>query len=238
MTKQRTGPIVCALLAIATVALAQDRPPSTTAPVTWLIVIDDLHLDFRNTGRLRDMLKTLASELIRDGDQFAIASSGPSKIAVDVASDREVLTTSIKKATGNALKFEDMQSPQSSEEVRYRASITLATTQSMLSNATRLSGMKGLLFISNGLTYTAPNIMEQLTATARQSDVYIFAIDPRVAYKGTDLSAVFAVPGSWEDHVAAQHASLRSLSESAGGFAIVDGDLASQLQRIANAMRR
>src|SRR5262245_55007857 len=82
---------------------------SSSRPVTWLIFIDDLHLDFRNTGRIRTMLRTLSAELILEGDHVAISSSGPSALAVDLTTDRQLIDGAIKRATGNALKYEDMQ---------------------------------------------------------------------------------------------------------------------------------
>jgi hypothetical protein len=44
-----------------------DRVPQTSAPLVtagnlWLIFVDDLHLDFPNTGRLRDLLRTISRE--------------------------------------------------------------------------------------------------------------------------------------------------------------------------------
>jgi hypothetical protein len=44
-------------------AHAQTPDVAARARVTWLIFVDDLHLDFRNTGRIRGMLKTIVSQL-------------------------------------------------------------------------------------------------------------------------------------------------------------------------------
>ena len=38
-----------------------DAPAATSAQVSWLIFVDDLHLDFVSTGRLRDVLRTAVS---------------------------------------------------------------------------------------------------------------------------------------------------------------------------------
>src|SRR3954464_9503378 len=74
----------------------------------WLILVDDLHLDFRNTGHLRVLLKTIAAELIRDGDQVAIYSTGPSSVSVAWTSDRSVVDSVVKKIAGNSLKVSDI----------------------------------------------------------------------------------------------------------------------------------
>ena len=78
-------PVWLAFLCVAVagaVSAQPSTPGGTPVPVTWLIFVDDLHLDFRNTGRIRDALMKLASALIQDGDRFAIASGGPSSLAV------------------------------------------------------------------------------------------------------------------------------------------------------------
>jgi len=201
--------------------------------VTWIIFVDDLHLDFRNTGRIRSMMKTIVSELIHDGDRFAIASSGPSTIAVDLTSDRQLLADAIKKTTGNALKYEDIQSANSSAEVRYRASIAVGTAESILKNASGVPGPKALLFISNGYGVTPPDILEKLsalTATATQSSVRVFAIHPRAAF-GDDPLQSFR-DATWQAYVTGQITSLRSLSDKTSGFAVVDGYFEAQLRRI------
>jgi hypothetical protein len=204
-----------------------------------MIFVDDLHLDFRNTGRIRNMMKVVVTELFQEQDRFAIASSGPSTIAVDVTSDRQLLDASIRKISGNALRYEDIQASQSFDEVRYRASVAAATAQSFLSNASRLpAGPKAMLFISNGYSFTPPDIVETLaalTTTATQSGVRVFTIDPRASF--TDQLPVLLDAG-WPAHLAAQQVSLRSLADKTNGLAIVDGPFADQLRRIADVMRR
>lgn len=75
-------------------AAAQATVPHGT---TWLIFLDDMHLDFRNTGRLRGLLKTIASELIQNGDEFGIRSSHPASALLDLTSDRRLLEAAIAK---------------------------------------------------------------------------------------------------------------------------------------------
>lgn len=201
--------------------------------MTWLIFVDDLHLDFVQTGRLRDMLRTIVKELILEGDRAAMASSGPSALAIDPTADRDVLTEAIKRATGNGLKFEDIQAAPSAAEVRYRASIAISTAQSILTNAA--PGNMAMLYISNGSTATVEDQLAQLTATARQAGIRIFAIDPRAFY-GSPLGA--STDPAWSAHVRTQQNFLRSLTDKAGGFTSVEGTLTTELRRVAAAMQR
>ena len=37
-----------------------------------MIFVDDLHLDFSNTARIKDLLKQISNELVHEGDMFGI----------------------------------------------------------------------------------------------------------------------------------------------------------------------
>ena len=63
--------------------LPTSRPRNDTAGRIFLIIVDDLHLDFRNTGRIRDLFKRISRTLIHEGDMFSIVSTGPSSLASD-----------------------------------------------------------------------------------------------------------------------------------------------------------
>jgi hypothetical protein len=245
-----------AALCLAACGTASAQSP---APVTWLIFVDDLHLDSRNTGRIRDAFRAIAKELIQEGDKFTVASSGPSSLALDVTGDRQLLEDVRKKVTGNALKHIDIvQDANGAAEARYRASKALTTAQSMLDNLSRLpAGPKALVYITNGYSFellpdrppgsrplgkgfdvTRAEVRAQLdefTATAARSAVKIFAINPMFASK--DLDAVANDP-TWPPHLAARRGTLESMAGASGGLAIVDGELETQLRRVADAMRK
>ena len=252
----RTFCVAFICLAACVIVFAMGPALSAPAPVTWLIFVDDLHLEFRNTGRIRTAMKTLAAELIQEGDSFSLVSSGPSNMTVDLSTNREVLEAEVKKAIGSGLRYEDIvQGPNGASEARYRASRALAIAQSMLTNLSRMpAGRKSLLYITsgysfdvlpepmpasrtlgNGLDVSRSEVRQQLnelTATAARSAVTIYAIDPRTAFKGP----IRDLPPS--AHQAAMHSVMRSMSEGTGGFAIVQGDFLSQLKRIADATRK
>ena len=63
------------------IILPPSRPTNDASGRIFLIFVDDLHMDFRNTGRIRELFKKISKELIHDGDMFGIVSTGPSSIA-------------------------------------------------------------------------------------------------------------------------------------------------------------
>ena len=99
----------------AAAAAARRHHPAAAAPDTtdvsgriFLFFVDDLHLQFHNTGRVRELFKKISKELVHEGDMFGIVSSGPSSIAIDMTYDRTRLDEAIKKMAGNELKPTDI----------------------------------------------------------------------------------------------------------------------------------
>jgi VWFA-related protein len=140
------------------IILPPSRPRNDTAGRIFLIIVDDLHLDFRNTGRIRDLFKRIHRNLIHEGDMFAIVSTGPSSIAVDPTYDRKILDDSIKKIAGNGLKPSDIiQGPEGAEgpsEVRYRAHVAFSTAYDMLQQMERIPNRrKAVVWVSNGYDF-------------------------------------------------------------------------------------
>src|SRR5687768_9845217 len=77
------------------IILPPPRPANDAAGRIFFIFVDDLHLDFRNTGRIRDLFQKISNELIHDGDMFGIVSTGPSSIAIDPTYDRKRLAEAL-----------------------------------------------------------------------------------------------------------------------------------------------
>lgn len=140
------------------VILPPSRPRTDTTGRIFLIIVDDLHLDFRNTGRIRDLFKRVARNLVHDGDMFAIVSTGPSSLAIDPTYDRKMLEEAIKKITGNGLKPSDViqgaESADGPSEVRYRAHVAFSTAYDMLRQMERITNRrKAVIWVSNGYDF-------------------------------------------------------------------------------------
>jgi len=54
------------------IILPRNKPTNDTAGRVFIIFIDDLHLDFRQTPRTRKLLQDMLKNLIHDGDMFGI----------------------------------------------------------------------------------------------------------------------------------------------------------------------
>jgi VWFA-related protein len=134
------------------------RPTSDASGRIFIIFVDDLHLDFRNTGRIRDLFKKISKELIHEGDMFGIVSTGPSSIAIDLTYDRKRLDEAIKKITGSGLKpSEILEVPEGADgppEVKYRANVAFSTAYDLLKTLEQVHNRrKAFIYVSNGYDF-------------------------------------------------------------------------------------
>jgi VWFA-related protein len=144
--------------AVDGIILPPSRPRNDTAGRIFLIIVDDLHLDFRNTGRIRDLFKRISKTLVHEGDMFSIVSTGPSSLAIDPTYDRKVLDEAIKKITGNGLKPSDIiqgaEGADGPSEVRYRAHVAFSTAYDMLTQMEKINNRrKAVIWVSNGYDF-------------------------------------------------------------------------------------
>ena len=140
------------------IILPPARPTNDAAGRIFIIFVDDLHLDFRNTGRIRDLFKKISTELVHEGDMFAIVSTGPSSIEIQPTYDRRRLTEAQNKITGGGLKPQEiLDAPEGAEgpaELRYRAHVAFSTAYDMLKGLESVHHRrKAFIYISNGYDF-------------------------------------------------------------------------------------
>ena len=224
---------------VAAATLIAAGPAGAQPAARWLIIVDDLHLDFRNTGHLRTLLKTIAAELIRDGDQVALHSTGPSSVSVAWTHDRSVVDSVIKKIYGNGLKVSDIlaitQGLTPTNEVDHRATLALSRVNEIIAVLdSALDRGIGIIYISNGYVDRSPS----LTSAGGRTRMPTFALDPRLL-PGAIVDARGVDAAGWNAYWAATRNSLRALSEQSGGFSLEEGqDLAGTLARISDLVRQ
>jgi VWFA-related protein len=140
------------------ILLPPPRPASDTSGRIFMIFVDDLHMDFNNTGRIRQLFKDIAKQLIHDGDMFGVVSTGPSSIAIDMTYDRKRLDEAISKISGAGLKPDEIiEAPEGAQgppEVRYRAHVAFSTAYDVLNNLEQVHNRrKAFIYVSNGYDF-------------------------------------------------------------------------------------
>jgi len=157
------------------IILPRNKPTSDTAGRVFLIVIDDLHLDFQQTLKTRTLLKEMLKSLIHDGDMFGIVSTGTSSLSIQLTYDRQVLDSAIEKISGGALKpkeiIEGAQGPNGPTELRHRAHVAFSTAYDLMKNLEKLQNRrKAVIYISSGYDFN-PFERGRLEETAKRMHV-------------------------------------------------------------------
>ena len=219
---------------------ARQQSPSTAAdPVAWLVFVDDLHLDFRNTGRIRQLVQIFLNDIVLEGDLVAIRTSGPSVVLTDFSSARELLPV-LKKLSGGGLRPNDIIGKVlGDEEMPYRARTALSSATAAAALLSQVEPRRrALLYVSNGYGLDTRTLLEAraLAHVARTNGVRIVTIDAA----SMDRSPRDPVTDrAWEAYRTAARESLRALAEQSGGFAILDvEDARAALQRVSNTVRQ
>ena len=154
------------------IILPRNKPSSDTAGRVFLLVIDDLHLDFQQTATTRALMKEMLRSLIHDGDMFGIVSTGTSSLSIQLTYDRQVLDAAIERVQGGALKpkeiIEGAQGPNGPTELRHRAHVAFSTAYDLMKNLEKLQNRrKAVIYISSGYDFN-PFERGRLEETARR----------------------------------------------------------------------
>jgi hypothetical protein len=220
-----------AIIAVAVNGLMAQAP----APRAFLLLVDDLHLDFRNTPRTRQLMKDVFGRLARDGDVWAVATTGTSSISIPPTTDLAALQGAVMRVTGNALKPSERVAPlgpNAAAEPQHRADISFSTAAAALDRlAAKAPGASlTVLYISEGYDTRRITGLQTVVDAASRARATVFVIKPWIVIEA--LSA--GVPDTeWRAYLEATEASLQTLARETGGVAVVSqDDLEPALQRL------
>ena len=134
------------------------RRVNDTSGRIFLFFVDDLHLQFQASGRVRELFKKIGKNLLHEGDLFGIVSSGPSSIAIDMTYDQKRLDDAIKKIAGDGLKPSEIINSASGAggptELRHRAHVAFSTMTEALQNLEKVHNRrKALVWVSEGYDF-------------------------------------------------------------------------------------
>ena len=212
------------------IILPPARPTTDASGRVFILFIDDLHLDFADTHRVRDLLKKIKNTLIHEGDMFGIVSTGTSSIAIDLTYDSKRIDEAIGKVMGGALKPTDIiQAPEGQEgpsEVRYRAHVAFATAEDLMAQLDQVHNRrKALIYLSNGYDF---NPFEK-SRSGQADSVYENNLqklqDKQVAQQNAQQSGSDTTQNNTDDP-----------SATANHFA--DADLARELSELTRSANR
>src|SRR5262249_45364149 len=140
------------------IILPPTRKVVDTSGRVFLFFVDDLHMQFQNSGRVRELFKKIENNLVHEGDLFGIVSSGPSSIAQDMTYDRKRFDEAIKKIAGSGLKPSEIinmgSGSEGPTELRYNAHVAFSTMEEALNNLEKVHNRrKALVWVSEGYDF-------------------------------------------------------------------------------------
>jgi len=140
------------------IIIPRSKPTNDAAGRVFLVFIDDLHLDFGQTPRLRQLLKDMLKNLIHDGDMFGVVSTGTSSISQQLTYDRQILESISNKVSGGGLKPSDIISSSNGvgqgSELRHRAHVAFETAYDLVNNLQKIQNRrKAVIYISSGYDF-------------------------------------------------------------------------------------
>jgi VWFA-related protein len=140
------------------IILPPSRPVNDAAGRIIIFVVDDLHMEFRDTHRIRKLFRDMAKELVHEGDLFGVVSTGTSSISIDLSYDRTRMEEAANKITGGGLRPSEIIQASSMgdtpQEVMHRANVAFETTYQLLNNLEQAQNRrKAVVLISNGYDF-------------------------------------------------------------------------------------
>ena len=134
------------------------RPTNDAAGRVFLLFVDDLHMDFQNTPRIREIFRKMLKNLIHDGDMWGMVSTGTSSISIDLTYDRALLDDAINRISGGGLKPSEIIKGQEGAdgpvELRYRAHVAFTTANQLMQNLEKLHNRrKAVIWVSSGYDF-------------------------------------------------------------------------------------
>jgi VWFA-related protein len=134
------------------------RPTNDAAGRVFLLFVDDLHMDFQQTPRIRELFRKMLKNLIHDGDMWGMVSTGTSSISIDLTYDRALLDDAINRISGNGLKpteiIKGQEGADGPVELRYRAHVAFTTANQLMQNLEKLHNRrKAVVWVSSGYDF-------------------------------------------------------------------------------------
>jgi VWFA-related protein len=139
------------------IVLPRVQKVDTTAGRIFILFIDDLHMAPGLTPKVRQLMGTIAENLVHDGDLFGIISTGTSSVRTQLTYDRSLLFAATERIVGGGFSLGDMirmQERQNLTELRWRAHTAFRTARETLKNLERVKNRrKAFIYISAGYDF-------------------------------------------------------------------------------------
>jgi len=123
-----------------------------------LIFIDDLHFEPELSPHVRRVMQQIVDNLVHEGDQVTVLSSGPSFIEIGPTYDKKAVLEAVSKIRGSGLIpmeiLRMLESPNGPADIRSRAQMAFYTAYRILAELESVSNRrKAVIYVSNGYDF-------------------------------------------------------------------------------------
>ncbi len=232
-----SGPIAAVLvIVLAGAASTYEQVAEPTRGIV-LLLVDDLHFEFRSTPGVRSLLiQRVLPAVMREGQALGIVTTGYSSVTLAPTTDRELALARLRTITGGGLRPDGIIDERGAPERLRRAGVSLATAKDVIGYlAARSPSRKSILFLSDG--YGDPSLtleLDEIAAAAYRASATIYVVDLHgLLAAAPELTAQQWL--QWDAHRVTAQDGLRRLAESTGGLLIWTwSDLDAALEQIAS----
>ncbi len=213
------------LLALSCAAVTTAQPP---LPAT-LLVVDDLHLEFRMTPRTRQLVGGAIATLLKSNTRVAIVSTSDHVPLTGPTTDAKMLDGAVSHTVGVAFKPSEILSlgPQVNAELDHRGRMAFTSTSRALATivANAAGGKVDVIYFSAGYLSGAISPPEELVASSLRLNAPVHTVD---VFEILEASAAQAGLDTTVHHLGA-HQSLIDLATKTHGSAVQTLDDFGQL---------
>ena len=137
------------------IILPSTRRVNDTAGRIIILFVDDLHLQSTLTPKIRQVFRRITDTLIHEGDLFAILSTGPSSLRVELTYDRSYLRDAEERITGDGYSPNEIipmsVGARGVTELGFRAHVAMKTARAMVRNLEEVRDRrKVFVYLSSG----------------------------------------------------------------------------------------
>jgi VWFA-related protein len=159
------GRVMTELVPIAPVVsegliLPPSPPPTDQSGRVFIIFVDDMHIQHKDTIQTKKILQSIRDTLIHEGDLIGIVSTGYSSLEVDLTYDvkKKRINEAIGRVSGSALSPQDIMTGSNTSDgpagVRHNVFVAFKTAYDMLEQAERIQNRrKAFIYLSEGYNF-------------------------------------------------------------------------------------
>ena len=133
-------------------------PPVTDAGRVFILLVDDIHIQFQETIRTRKILQTIRDTVLLDGDLIGIVSTGSSSPQLGLTLNKKQFNEAINRVAGSGLSpkeiFDASQTAAGPAGVRRNTAVAFKTAYDVLEQASKVQNRrKTFVYLSEGYNF-------------------------------------------------------------------------------------